>query len=240
MRKKLKILEPCHQDWQKMTSSEKGKFCKHCQKDVIDFTNTDRKEILKFLSSNNQVCGRLKPHQLNESYLSPTGRNLQIPKISFFLGLSAILGLAEPVTAHTHKEQTELKPSSFQKQEPEFQKPSDSITIKGKVIDKDQSPIAGAMVQLKGTSIGTSTNRDGSYSLAIAKEQLADRNRLIFSFIGFETQEYPFYPKNRYIKITLTEDHSLMGEVILTGEPTLFHRIGNFFHNLFSNHQNCS
>ena len=58
--------------------------------------------------------------------------------------------------------------------------------VSGTVSDKsDGSPIAGANITLKGTSIGTATDADGKFSLKVA----SDANTLIISFIGYETQE---------------------------------------------------
>ncbi len=58
--------------------------------------------------------------------------------------------------------------------------------VSGTVSDKsDGSPIAGANITVKGTSIGTATDADGKFSLKVA----SDANTLIISFIGYETQE---------------------------------------------------
>jgi hypothetical protein len=34
----ISIKEPCHEDWSKMTATEKGAFCQKCALEVIDFT----------------------------------------------------------------------------------------------------------------------------------------------------------------------------------------------------------
>jgi len=46
-----------------------SRFCEHCQKQVMDFTAMDRKQILEYLLTNynNQVCGRIKASQLDFS-----------------------------------------------------------------------------------------------------------------------------------------------------------------------------
>ena len=34
----LYIPKPCHEDWNKMTPTQQGKFCSSCSKQVIDFS----------------------------------------------------------------------------------------------------------------------------------------------------------------------------------------------------------
>ncbi len=61
----IRIPEPCHEDWAKMTATEKGKFCNVCTKEVIDFTSKTDEELVKILSENKNTCGRIKKSQLN-------------------------------------------------------------------------------------------------------------------------------------------------------------------------------
>lgn len=63
----LSIHEPCHQDWNAMTETAKGRFCSSCSKTVIDFTMmTDAQLINYFLEhKNDRTCGRLLTEQLD-------------------------------------------------------------------------------------------------------------------------------------------------------------------------------
>ena len=56
--------------------------------------------------------------------------------------------------------------------------------VSGKVTDADGQPIPGVTVVLKGTSIGTVTDLDGTFSIDIPDEN----SELVFSFIGLETK----------------------------------------------------
>src|SRR5205809_5357435 len=61
----LYIPKPCHEDWNKMTPTEQGKFCGSCSKQVIDFTLMTDKQILNFLSNQpGKLCGRFDAEQL--------------------------------------------------------------------------------------------------------------------------------------------------------------------------------
>jgi len=69
---KLTIPEPCHEDWDKMTPKDNGRFCLSCSKTVVDFTAMLPEEIQQYFISHKNVCGRLKSEQLSEI-------NIQIP-----------------------------------------------------------------------------------------------------------------------------------------------------------------
>lgn len=62
----VNISEPCHEDWNKMTTTQCGAFCKSCQKEVIDFTNKSEAQIVDILSQvKGKVCGRFTADKLN-------------------------------------------------------------------------------------------------------------------------------------------------------------------------------
>ena len=63
------------------------------------------------------------------------------------------------------------------------------ITIKGKITDDHDEPLPGANVLVKGTSIGTSADADGNYSLTFQRSP-GKSDILIYSFIGTESQEF--------------------------------------------------
>src|SRR3954469_23904951 len=65
---KITIPEPCHENWDKMTPKDNGKFCLSCSKTVVDFTTMLPKEIQHFFieNQNNKICGRFRKSQLDE------------------------------------------------------------------------------------------------------------------------------------------------------------------------------
>lgn len=57
--------------------------------------------------------------------------------------------------------------------------------VKGKVVDRNNQPVEGASVKVKGTSSGTSTDKDGNYTITVN-----DKNAiLVFSGVGLAEQE---------------------------------------------------
>ena len=63
----VRIPEPCHQDWNKMTPDANGKYCGSCCKSVIDFSNKTDIEIKTILMErkNEKVCGHFKTSQID-------------------------------------------------------------------------------------------------------------------------------------------------------------------------------
>ena len=84
--------------------------------------------------------------------------------------------------------------------------------IGGTVKSGDGSPIPGANVVVKGTTIGTVSGADGTYSITLRQGNAI----LVFSSIGFQSKEVAV-GNNSTIDVTLTEDVSNLQEVVVTG-----------------------
>ena len=71
------IPKPCHEDWNAMTPQSGGRHCDDCNKTVKDFTGWSNSEISTYLSehSNQRICGRFTPDQLNEK-VSPLHKRM--------------------------------------------------------------------------------------------------------------------------------------------------------------------
>ncbi|WP_461644115.1 SusC/RagA family TonB-linked outer membrane protein [Labilibaculum euxinus] len=85
-------------------------------------------------------------------------------------------------------------------------------TITGVVVSAtDGTPIPGTNVVIKGTTIGGITDIDGNYSI-----QVNENDVVVFSFIGFRSQEV-LISNQQVINIVLAEDVSSLDEVIVVG-----------------------
>jgi len=64
---KLNIDKPCSENWETMKIGMISRHCDVCEKNVYDFTNKSKTEILTFLLQNQgqSTCGRLKKSQLD-------------------------------------------------------------------------------------------------------------------------------------------------------------------------------
>jgi hypothetical protein len=56
----ITIPKPCHENWDKMTPHEKGRFCSVCSKTVRDFSHSSKEEIIWEVGrSPESICGRV-------------------------------------------------------------------------------------------------------------------------------------------------------------------------------------
>lgn len=88
-------------------------------------------------------------------------------------------------------------------------------TVKGTILSaKDNMPLPGASVMVKGTLKGTSSDLDGKFTLSVASEATT----LSISYIGFQTKEVAITSDNLTVK--LNEDASALEEVVVVGYGT--------------------
>jgi TonB-linked SusC/RagA family outer membrane protein len=86
--------------------------------------------------------------------------------------------------------------------------------VKGRVINKtDNSPVPGATVQLKGSSVITQTNADGTFSINVP----GTRGTLVISAVGFGTLQLPVTAGTPTGDISLATSTSTLNDVVVTG-----------------------
>jgi len=91
---------------------------------------------------------------------------------------------------------------------------SQANTIRGKVLDAQESPLPGVNVLIKGSGKGTVTDIEGNYSLQANADDV-----LIVSFVGYETQEIPVNNRSE-ITVRLSEDTEQLEEIVVVGYGT--------------------
>ncbi len=87
-------------------------------------------------------------------------------------------------------------------------------TIKGVIKDEEGQPLPGATISVQGTTTGTVSDLDGSYSLTVP-----DGAVLVFSYIGYEAQTISIGNQS-VIDVTMEMDASSLEEVIVVGYGT--------------------
>ena len=87
--------------------------------------------------------------------------------------------------------------------------------LTGKVVSEKGEALPGVTVLVKGSTVGATTNADGSFSLSVPETP----GTLVFSFIGFKTQEKAFSGADDFT-IRLGEDTKSLDEVVVVGYGT--------------------
>ena len=86
--------------------------------------------------------------------------------------------------------------------------------VRGKVTDAEGKPLAGVTVLVKGTTNGTMTASDGTYSLRVKQGDVLE-----FSCLGLATEERN-YRGQQSLNVTLQEDAIYLEDVVVVGYGT--------------------
>ncbi|MFA5419407.1 MAG: TonB-dependent receptor, partial [Bacteroidales bacterium] len=84
--------------------------------------------------------------------------------------------------------------------------------VKGKVTDSSGAPLPGVTVVVKGTTTGTITDADGTFSLT----QVPGDGTLVFSFVGMRSQDIPVSGRSE-INLKMEEETIGLEEVVAIG-----------------------
>ncbi|MDF7819349.1 TonB-dependent receptor [Runella sp. MFBS21] len=87
-------------------------------------------------------------------------------------------------------------------------------TISGKILDEKGGEMPGVNVLLKGTSVGTTSDAQGRFSLKISNADV-----LVVSFIGYKTQEVKIGGRTQ-LDVEMQPDISTLSEVLVVGYGT--------------------
>lgn len=90
-----------------------------------------------------------------------------------------------------------------------------SRAVTGKVTDAGGNGLPGVSVTVKSSTNGAVTDGDGAYSVNVP----SDKNTLVFSYIGYVSQEVTIGSKSQ-INVSLVEDATALSEVVVVGYGT--------------------
>jgi TonB-linked SusC/RagA family outer membrane protein len=87
------------------------------------------------------------------------------------------------------------------------------VTVSGRVTSSDDgSALPGVSVQVKGTTRGATTDANGNYTVSVPAN-----GRLVFSFIGFNSQELPVGNQSN-LNVTLSAGATNLNEIVVTAQ----------------------
>ncbi len=189
----LAIPEPCHENWDKMTATQQGRFCLSCQKEVIDFSVMTDAEILDYISTaSSSTCGRAGSDQLNRNLSSPQSRS-HLWKYGVGVAASFIL-----ITTKSTAQGKIVKHSNVSKHPIPKKRLSPGIlggaisvvvinksVINGIVTDDKNNPVPFASVRINRSAQGVAADSAGNFRIQ-TNEHLSEVE-LQISSVGFNS-----------------------------------------------------
>ncbi|GAB2796896.1 TonB-linked SusC/RagA family outer membrane protein [Hymenobacter luteus] len=89
------------------------------------------------------------------------------------------------------------------------------VPVSGRVTQSNGEPLPGVTIIVKGTTLGTTTDADGRFSL-----NAPENSTLVVSYVGFTRREVPVTGASTSLSITLAEDTRALSEVVVVGYGT--------------------
>ncbi|HUH32962.1 MAG TPA: carboxypeptidase-like regulatory domain-containing protein, partial [Daejeonella sp.] len=168
----------------------------------IDFKNKEFGEALSYLGTQGNIRLLFSPVDLPENR-----------RINFSVKDMSALAVLEKMLQGTGLVHKEMDNGLVV-----ISKPGPAVTVdivvRGQVKDSRSVTLPGVSVKIKGTTLGTTTDSDGNYSLNVT-----EGSTLIFSYIGFITREVVVGTRTQ-IDVTLEEEKTALNEVVVVGYGT--------------------
>jgi Carboxypeptidase regulatory-like domain len=166
---RIEIPDPCNQDWSKMTPTNNGRFCDHCQTNVVDFSGWTDAMLFDFFSKKqNNVCGRYDAHQVSRTIKLPYQPQSRLYRIAVSMGL--VLMFTQMPSASAKRAPYVIENvCAVNNFDDDFDPQSGLGSISGRVSDENHKLFAGVKVELIQNKIvvgRTTTDSTGEYSFS--------------------------------------------------------------------------
>ncbi|WP_426489758.1 SusC/RagA family TonB-linked outer membrane protein [Hymenobacter sp. 102] len=93
--------------------------------------------------------------------------------------------------------------------------PQADVPVSGRITQTNGDPLPGVTIIVKGTTLGTTTDADGRFSL-----NAPENSTLVISYVGFTRREVPVTGATSTLTISLAEDTRALSEVVVVGYGT--------------------
>jgi len=222
----LRIPNPCSQRWDDMPAAGDGRrWCTRCERRITDFRGMSDGEIERVHAlSDVPVCG-----VYDEAQLRPSVRQACPPRsklVALALGTTLLSGTASAQSAAADRHPSIVQPADASPRPRDAEAPAeapspagaDTLIIRGTVRDADGRTIAGAIVRLGGTVIGTRTDARGGYELRVGERAaLPSTLRLYFTQLGwsFHTVEVSSADPEPRVDVTLTPSAITLDRIVV-------------------------
>ena len=161
----INIHEPCSQNLDEMAVTPNGRFCSHCEKNVIDFSTWSDTALYNFFAKNTaHVCGRLSPAQLERPINIPYQPHSKLYRITIALGLTLLCSQTPQLLAQNRPPKTEQTSILKQTQPTGTQ----FGYLAGRILDDKKQYAVGVLIQAyEGLNLraNDTTDQDGNYRI---------------------------------------------------------------------------
>lgn len=213
----ISIPQPCHEDWNKMTPQQQGRFCDSCQKCVVDFTGFSDADLYSFFTEHKgqKVCGRINSHQLNKQINIPHQPNSALYRWMMAAGLALVFVAAPEAKSFAQAPIIQLGLSDTSHRQ--HDNVTDSVEISGTVLDDNNEPVIAAEVIVRSANYEKHyvTDFDGNYSITVPPGTYD----LVVKYIGFKQSVTTKIKGDRSTKVNVKlhrADEELYGDIIMT------------------------
>lgn len=205
----INIPEPCHEGWQNMTPTQKGRFCTSCEKEVIDFSNKRDEELVKELAGKTNICGRFKSSQLNrEVKMERKSHNSLLPYAASLLVPLSLMGSNPTETDRSEKNFVSLGIGRYSN----VNNNRIQVITSGKITDTHGKPLFNVEISVKESGRSVVSGIRGDYQI-----KSLDRETLIFKKDGFVAQEVKLTHTSTTINIKLHPSVDDMDIIVMGG-----------------------
>jgi hypothetical protein len=219
------IPEPCHESWNKMSTTEKGRYCQVCTKEVVDFTSKSQPEIVNILQqSQGNTCGRFKISQLNVPVQHEVLEAKKSPVRKWIISTLAMIGLmgwfkeskAQKGKVAIRGEVAYIESHNLQR---------DTTIVHGTVSETNRNVLAGAEVSIYcGTKLvgKTRTISNGTYRIAIPPGVMENNKISVHveaeNFQIKEVNDFTVTKAQNRVNVVMEEEYILLGDTMYIPE----------------------
>ncbi len=230
----VQIPTPCHERWADMLPNDKGRFCTSCQKTVVDYTALSDRELVRVLSrSSGEICGQLRPDQINRPLVIPTQENsvwqywLSVLTMGV-LSWQTAQGQQGPITSPARTTTIQpLKPLAIREVVPED---TNQVIVSGRVMSVDST---GAVAVLLNATVHVmlpdllipnqyhlrdgQTDNAGRFRITLPADWSMDK--VTINVFGTDFSTFRIHPN-----VTSTTPLITLSDIILTENMRVKHR----------------
>jgi hypothetical protein len=191
----INVPEPCHEGWENMSPTQKGRFCSSCEKEVVDFSKKTDEELVKELAGKTNLCGRFSSSQLNRPV------TLERKSSTGFLPYAASLMLPLSIVGSNPSNNFPGDTNFTSLGIGRYSDPDAAryqITTVGKITDVNGKPVFNVEILSKESRKSELSGMRGDYEI-----KSFDRDILLFKKEGYVSQEVKLGSKSGTLDIIL-------------------------------------